>query len=597
MAISAPYLIAAKQLLNNAGQRKAYASSGHCVLLAGPGSGKTKTLTIKLARVLAEDIKPPRGVACITYNNQCARELKRRLQTLGAFEDYRLAIGTLHSFCLQHIILPYLHLTPIPKKYPLTVATSAQSARLKQKAIDKTIGNQQWNSFFDKYRRTHLDRGIPAWRDDDEEKAVAIEKYEELLDQEGLIDFDGMVLIGLHLVENYSWVRKAISARFPVIAVDEYQDLGYPLDRIIQELCFNTGIRLIAVGDPDQSIYGFTGAEPSLLEALANRPNVEAIHLWRNYRCGSNIIKASGAALGLERQFEAVSTEPGTVFLHTRPGGIADQTRHICETIIPSALERRAGRKYGDIAVLYVDKNDGDYIADAASESNYKYLRVDGNNPYQASPVTYWLEDCAAWCSKGWQLGFPLLSQLLHRWATFNESISNDTAIRASVLKVIKFLHANRNPDALLHNWLIDFYSFAIGTMLETEPRCKEDAICVKRLIEVTAPGAKLESLTVAYFGGQGGSPDHLNFTTLHSAKGLEFDVVIIMGLEEGRIPYYNSSPAEIKERRRLFYVGLTRARHEVHLVYSGWYCDFYGRRWQKGPSRFVQEVAASMKV
>src|SRR5262245_6159953 len=102
-----PYMLAAEALRKNEGQWKAYESEGNCVILAGPGSGKTKTLTVKLARMLAEDVRPPRGIACITYNNQCARELRRRLAALGVEDGRRAAIGTLHSFCLQHVVLPY----------------------------------------------------------------------------------------------------------------------------------------------------------------------------------------------------------------------------------------------------------------------------------------------------------------------------------------------------------------------------------------------------------------------------------------------------------------------------------------------------------
>jgi DNA helicase-2/ATP-dependent DNA helicase PcrA len=260
---------------------------------------------------------------------------------------------------------------------------------------------QKWGAGFDKYRRTHLDRTDIAWLRDDPEAAAAIEAYERLLDEHGLIDFDGMVLIGLHLVQTFPWVRKALLARFPVLVVDEYQDLGYALNQIVQCLCFEAAARLVAVGDPDQSIYGFTGANPNLLRELAERQDVTTVRLRLNYRCGSNIVEASQVTLGQRRTFEAVAEEPGAIFLHERQDGIDDQVNYICSDLIPEALSRRGGRKIGDIAILYVDKNDGDRIGGAVQHTDWQFVRVDGNNPYQRSPVTYWLEDCAAWCSGG----------------------------------------------------------------------------------------------------------------------------------------------------------------------------------------------------
>ncbi len=590
------YILAAEQLRNNAKQWQAYNSTGNCVILAGPGSGKTKMLAIKLARILAEDVRPPRGVACITYNNQCARELKRRLSELGVEDGDRVSIGTLHSFCLQHIILPYAHLTPLPKKFPITVASMDEVDRLHDQALRMSIGDEQWTARFDKYRRDHLDRTALEWNSDDEDAARAIEQYESLLDELGLIDFDGMVLIGLHLVESYSWIRKALTARFPVLVVDEYQDLGHALDRIVQSLCFNAGMRLVAVGDPDQSIYGFTGAEPSLLRNLAARVDVYQVQLRMNYRCGSAIIEASEVALGEERGYESTKDEPGAIYFHERPGGIEDQAGFICGSLIPQALKRRLGRRLGDVAVLYLDKGDGNIVARAVNNVGWQYIRVDGNNPYQASYITYWLEDCAAWCAGEWSTGKIRLSELVRRWLSFNESLRTEKEQRSARITLVSFLQESRDPNRSLNEWLSQFLVVGLQAVLDREPRLRDDKLKVANLLQISSPGGPLEAFTVGFFGGQGGSPDHLRLTTLHSAKGLEYDVVVMLGLEDGRIPYYNDSGETLRERRRLFYVGLTRARHEVHMVYSGWYKDRYGRIWKKGRSRFISEVSASLK-
>jgi len=589
-------MLAAAQLRSNDGQWAAYNSMGHCVMLAGPGSGKTKTLTIKMARMLAEDVKPPRGIACITYNNQCARELKRRLKALGVDDGHRTSIGTLHGFCLKHIVLPYAQLAKLPKTYPITVASTAETKAIQQEALGKTIGvDERWNIRFEAYRRTILDRNSEEWHTKDEQAAQVIEAYENILDEKGLIDFDGMVLIGLYLVKEYEWVRKALAARFPILVVDEYQDLGHPLDQIVQCLCFQGGMRLLAVGDPDQSIYGFTGAEPRLLRELSERVDVQSVQLKLNYRCGSQIIQASKAALAEDRDFQSGHDEPGVVYFKECPGGLADQAKHVCDTIIPEALERREGRKLGDVAILYLDKNDGNIIADAVAKKEWQFVRVDGNNPYQPSPVTYWLEDCAAWCAGAWKDGKIRLSELISRWLIFNERLDSPEQHRRARIQLVSFLYNHRTPDAKLCDWLSEFLKHGLQETIDNEPRLRDDKDKVENLLKVSSAEGKLETITVAFFGGQGGSPDHLTLTTLHSAKGLEYDVVIMVGLEQGRIPWDNDSDNVLREKRRLFYVGLTRARHEVHLLYSGWHLKPWGDRVDAGRSQFVDEVESSL--
>ncbi len=586
------YMAQAESLRSNAGQWEAYESTGNCVILAGPGSGKTKTLTIKMARMLAEDVKSPRGIACITYNNQCVRELKRRLKDLGISDGRRASISTLHAFCLKHIVVPYAQLAEIPKNYPIEVASEAQLASIRQEVLGKTIGvNERWKSEFDKYRRTILDRNSEEWQTQNEQAARVIDAYELELDKRGLIDFDGMVLMGLYLVETFPWVRKAIVACFPILVVDEYQDLGYPLDRIVQSLCFDGGMRLLAVGDPDQSIYGFTGAEPGLLENIAKRDGVKEIQLKLNYRCGSQIIHASKAVLTNTPDFQSNLDEPGIVYFKECPNGRSEQADYISNTIIPEALKRQNGRKLGDIAILYIDKNDGDVVAGSIANKGWDFVRVDSNNPYKTSPVTYWLEDCAAWCAGAWKTGKISLAELMGRWLAFNERLDSPETIRVSRSQFIKFLYSKRDPDILLNDWLNEFMKICLRDTLDNESQLIDDKAKVENLLDITSRGNCFEKVTIAFFGGQGGSPNHLNLTTLHSAKGLEYDVVIMVGLEQGRIPWDSDTGSTLREKRRLFYVGLTRARHEVHLLYSGWYEDRRGGCRCNGPSRFVMDV------
>src|SRR5579863_3374320 len=194
--LRAPYRVAAQELRRNPEQWQAYESKDHCVVLAGPGSGKTKTLTFKMARMLAEDVKPPQGIACITFNSECAGELRRRLERLGVREGKNVFIGTIHSYCLKHVVLPYARLAGLHLADQIAVAVPSEQNRVFEEAFPDVYGGSSppvgWRTSFDKYRRTHLDRESPTWRGDDGDMAALIENYEHRLRQAGLIDFDDM---------------------------------------------------------------------------------------------------------------------------------------------------------------------------------------------------------------------------------------------------------------------------------------------------------------------------------------------------------------------------------------------------------------------
>ena len=327
---SADYRNAVEELRENPGQWQAYNSQRHCVVLAGPGSGKTKTLTVKIAKLLIESVREPRGLACITYNAECARELVARLDRVGVSGADHVFIGTVHSFCLKRVLIPYVALSGINLPLDFQVAQPSEQAALFGRAVERIISADErpsrWRTRADEYRRTHLVRNSADWRED-EQLASLVTEYEHLLHRCGMIDFDDMVLLGLRLIESQRWVRTALHAKFPFIIVDEYQDLGVPLHRIVRSLCFGAGSRLFAVGDPDQSIYGFNGARPELLRRLADSPCVESIRLPFNYRSGPTIVRASEVALGETRGYEARGVGRGTVDVHERPGGLRDQAR------------------------------------------------------------------------------------------------------------------------------------------------------------------------------------------------------------------------------------------------------------------------------
>ena len=589
------YKKAAEDLRENPGQWKAYESRGNCVMLAGPGSGKTKTLTVKMARMLAEDVRPPSGIACITYSTECARELQRRLGQLGIEEGPNVFIGTVHSFCLKNVILPFGKLSDLGLPPDFAVASVGDQERIFSEAVKVVVGDEnpsRLRTGFDRYRRTYLDRNAEEFTETESQTAALIVEYEKQIIAAKLVDFDGMVLWGLQLLERHEWVRKALSARFPILVVDEYQDLGLPLHRIVLSLCEKAGVRLLAVGDQDQSIYGFTGAMPELLENLAGAAWVEPVRLKFNYRCGRQIVAASLTTLGEDRGYESKVSQGGTIDFYQCPNGIEEQASYICQQIIPSALNRIQGLTLGRIAVLYADRNDGEVISRAAEDAGFKFVRVDSGAAYRRTPLTRWLEDCAAWCAGGWRQRNPRLSTLVRTWLGFNRT-ARGTEQRANARKLlVEFLFSHRDAAMPLATWLSQIYAHCLAPALKSEPTLRDEHEAFKQLVEAAGEKGRLAKFDLATFSGQGGSPEHLNLITLHSAKGLEFDVVVMMGMDQGKVPSWSArSPDAIREARRLFYVGLTRAKHEVHMTYSGFTVDKYQRQHHNGPSEFLLEL------
>ncbi|WP_232830601.1 ATP-dependent helicase [Oceanicella sp. SM1341] len=584
-------------MASNPGQQAAYDSTGHCVVLAGPGSGKTKTLVLKLARIMAEDVRAPRGAACITYSQECARELTRRLEQLGLREAPNLFIGTVHGFCMRHLLMPYGRLANLPAPFPLAVATQRQSDQAMKRVGERLFGLGHPNKPMDlgRHRRSILDRTSEAWTDE-EELAAWAEGYEAELRRTGLVDFDDLVIFGQRLVSDHDWVLPLLQAKFPVLAVDEYQDLGVALHRIVKRVAFDGGVRLFAVGDPDQSIYSFTGADGALLEEMAERDDVERVQLQLNYRSASRIVRASEMALGEDRGYRSNDPDRQAVIAIVEcDDGLEGQAAHAVAEIIPAALAAKPGRALGDIAILYRDYRAGDVVAEAATAAGLDFVRVDTAAPYRKVALTSWIEDCAAWCAGGWREAKPQLRGLLDRWIGFHRARISDAEASAELQSLTRLLWSLRVEEGLARDFVTALRAGMLDALMAVEPSLGDQREQVERMSAAVAMGGPLADLNLASLGGRDGSPLHLNLLTLHSAKGCEYDVVIMVGLDLGSLPWRNEAPAAQRESRRLFYVGLTRARDEIHMLYSGFVDTRFGRKYW-GRSPFLDELELRMR-
>jgi DNA helicase-2/ATP-dependent DNA helicase PcrA len=578
-------------LAGNPEQSEAVRERGHCVVLAGPGSGKTKTLTTAMARALTEDVIDPRGVACITYNNECAIELETRLAAFGIEGSDRIFIGTVHSFALTQVIMPYARCVPglLPANFRAATRDECRAAvEVAYAAVfdDQFDPHARWQ-FAEEKRRREVDRSLPHWRDRNPELADFIEAYEAALRRYGLIDFDDMPLIAYRLIRDHSWIRTALRARFPVLFVDEYQDLGYALHELVLLLCFAGGIRLFAVGDADQSIYGFTGANPELLQGLIARPDVRAIHLRFNYRSGAKIIRASLGALGEERDYRGIdAAAEGDISFWRVKGDLDAQASAIAIQILPKLLERNPAEA---VAILYRAAWLGDKLAGALDQAGIAYVRTDGNALVKrSSRLARLVEGCADWCAGGWRDADPPFARLLSQArAIVYGGRCSEVEEQALSGQLMAFLRGSIDSGETTHAWLqrVCRELVAPWRALARNPH-QEWEICAE-MVAKTDP-VRGRDMALSVFAGRVEGPGRVSLSTLHSAKGREFDGVILYGMNAGDIPSRRDekSAGALREARRLFYVGVTRPRHELAIVYrdgapSPWVVEVHKRSQQ----------------
>lgn len=575
---------AIEELRSNPQQSQALDVEGDCVVLAPPGSGKTKLLTVRMVRDLRDSIREPHGAACITYTNAAAGELTRRVSELGVPRRSNLFVGTVHAFAIRAILRPYAVLAGCPEALA-PIATDAQSnacyGQAEQEfyaASESRVGVK--NTV--KLRRQHLNYEPADVEAGGERTAAVARRWDELLAEAGLVDFDGVVRHAVAVVEDYEWVRRAMAARFPRLFLDEYQDLAPGLDRLARALCFDevADADLFAVGDPDQSIMGFNGSRPELLLDLAHKQGVHCVRLEMNYRSRGQIVQTALKALGAERTITWLD-EGGDVTLHeceTGPDGQFDQMAEIISS------EREAGTPLEQVAVLCPNR----YIKRDAVEA----LEADQipafsrGEEYRETPVTTLIEGFASWAAQPrGESGFRL-GGLLGRWRMvmgYRDQLRYETAL-------MRILLAHRDGSRRAGEFAPAVAALGLRARLCDSGRADE-LEQLDNMLEALTSG-DLRTLDVAGLGRRGYAPGQVHVSTIHAGKGLEFETVVVVGLDEGDFPSWRAkTPRDLEDARRAFYVSLTRAKRRVDLLYSGFRVTQSGNRQTNGRCRFLDDV------
>lgn len=585
-------------------QREAVDCDEDTVVLAGPGSGKTDTLVLKAACVLASEVRPPQGVACITYTRAAAREVANRVRALGVRPGRQLFAGTLHGFCLRMILSPFADLVAEPHLREPEVATAGTRQLLLQDAMDREGLNQRaqyWGTTLQVIRRAIASNEDPEAHFDRWQLAT-VARYETNLMEAGLVDYDGMVHHALRFVETYPRVVDVLASSFPWILVDEYQDLGGPLHRLVCGLRERGGMKVFAVGDPDQTIMQFTGADARYLRELENL-GFHPVRLRLNYRSGGRLIAAAAAALGHDHGYEpAPEVEyEGEAQSKEVTGGVLAHAEYLVTDLIPR-LEAEDIPLH-EIAILYPQKSNAvDELRAALDEAEIPHSFERDERFPSHEPIVEWLQRCAQYALGAGApspVRFRDLADELRGYLTDAGRPEARSDLATAVL-LYPAVDAAPSREDLLLDWLS-----GVIEHLDLR-RALEDAAIYKA--EADALDSMLARLrgsdagtTVGSFAGPLRQLDHLVVTTYHSSKGRQFDAVILPFLQEAFMPRYRRnwrtgqwSPDNVNTDRLLFYVAFTRARRLVTMVWSpSSMIDPRGQSASFPPSRFVGQVEA----
>ena len=623
--------------LNNKKYEAVTNTEGSCLVIAGAGSGKTKVLTHKIAYLMAEKGIKPWDILAITFTNKAANEMKSRVETLVGDIAKDMWIGTFHSICVR-ILRKQIDRIGFDTSF-IIFDTSDQKTLMKQiikaQNSDKSVLYEISNA---KNDMLEPDKYMAKVKGDFRKEKIAelYEIYQKRLKENNAIDFDDIINFTIKILLDNPDILEYYSNKFKYVLVDEYQDTNKAQFTLVTLLASKYG-NITVVGDNDQGIYSFRGADiTNILNFEKDFPGTKIIKLEQNYRCTQNILNIANEVIkNNETKYEKklwTSNEKGNIPKVFRGDNEYDEANYIVRQI--NTLKMEEYYKYSDFAVLYRMNSQSRSIEDVLRREDIPYKIVGGLKFYERKEI----KDAIAYLRLIQNTSDNLsLTRIINepKRGVGKTSLDNIDMIAAnsgvSMYEVIK------NADTYGLNRVFANTREFINTIEEL--KSKKDDIKVSELIKLTlnqtgyTKALELENtveaesrlqnldefLTVAIefeeesadnslseflegitlssdLDGMEESEDSVTLMTLHSAKGLEFPVVFLVGMEEGIFPGYKSigEPKELEEERRLCYVGITRAKENLFLTCSR-QRTIFGSTSCNAVSRFIKEIPANM--
>ncbi len=627
--------------LNPQQQKAVKTTDGPLLIMAGAGSGKTRVLTHRIAYLMVEKEVAPWNILAITFTNKAAREMKERIQALMGGAADEIWISTFHSMCVR-ILRRDIDRIGINRNFSILDTTDQQSV-IKQILKDKNIDPKKFD-----YRSilATISSAKNELIDADEyektaggyyEQVVAdvYKEYQKRLLKNQSLDFDDLIMTTIHLFTRVPEVLEYYQRKFQYIHVDEYQDTNraqYMLVKLLAARFKN----LCVVGDSDQSIYRWRGADiGNILSFEKDYPNANVILLEQNYRSTKRILQAANAVIA-----NNVNRKPKNLWTENSEGNKivyyqADNEQGEAQFVAGKILElTKKGRSLKDFAILYRTNAQSRVMEEVLLKSNIQYTIVGGIKFYDRKEIKDILAYLRLIANPDDDISLRRIinvpkrgigSSSLDKIANF--ALMQDTSIFKALEdidliglspKITKAVKEFRDlikgyeqmQEYLSVTELVEEVLEKTGYMemlkeeksLEAQSRIEnlEEFLSVTKNFEENNEDKSLVAFLtdlalvadIDSLDEEGTPQDAVTLMTLHSAKGLEFPVVFLLGLEEGVFPHSRSlmDEEEMEEERRLAYVGITRAEEELYIT-NAQMRTLFGRTNFNQVSRFISEI------